>query len=208
MIDMLIILAASIISYLIGAIPTGYIITKVTKGVDIRQSGSGNVGATNVFRVTGKIPGLITLALDILKGVLVIAVVANLAYSFTENLDYDFFRAFLGLVAICGHIWSVFLKFSGGKGVATTIGVIGALAPAVLAWSLLVWVVVFMATHYVSVGSLAFGIALPVSAALLNQPFYTVLLAVIICLINSYRHKANIKRLIRREESKTFLFKK
>lgn len=195
-------------AYLIGSIPTGFLMTKIFSGVDIRSAGSKNVGATNVYRVAGKLPGLITLLIDIGKGVLVVTLVVNLYYSFIPDVDYIFFKALLGLIAIFGHIWSVFLKFKGGKGVATTIGVTAVLAPIPLAISLIVWLTVFIPTNYVSLGSLAFGLTLPVFAVLFNEPFYVVVFCVIICLLNSYKHRENINRLIKGQENKTIIFKK
>jgi len=199
---------AVVLSYLIGAIPTGYLMAKIFKGIDIRQFGSSNVGATNVYRVVGKLPGFATLVLDALKGVLVVAVIAGYTYSFVDILDYDFYRSLLGLIAICGHIWPVFLGFKGGKGVATTIGVLSIIAPVPLILSLLIWLVIFSLTNYVSLASIIFGIFLPVFSVILNESLYITLLAVTICIINSYKHSSNIKRLLKGEENKTILFKK
>jgi acyl phosphate:glycerol-3-phosphate acyltransferase len=199
----------SIVSaYLIGSIPTGFLMTKIFMGTDIRSAGSKNVGATNVYRVAGKLPGLLTLIIDIVKGVIVVTVVAEFFYSYLPDVDYIFYKTLLGLIAIFGHIWPVFLKFKGGKGVATTIGVMGAIAPLVLLTSLIVWLIVFIPTKYVSLGSLSFGISLPISALAFNQPFYVVIFCVILCCINTYKHKDNIKRLLKREENKTVIWKK
>lgn len=208
MISVLIFMAAAAAAYLIGSIPTGFLMTRVFKGVDIRDAGSKNVGATNVYRVAGKLPGFLTLLIDIAKGVLVVTVVASISYNFLEEIDPVFLRCFLGLIAICGHIWSVFLKFKGGKGVATTIGVTGILAPIPLALSLLVWLVVFIPTNYVSLGSLLFGLSLPIFSLIFNEPFYVVIFCVIICMLNTYKHKDNITRLLKGIENKTVLFKK
>jgi len=208
MIDTLVTILSVGAAYLLGAIPTGYLVAKTFKGIDIRQFGSSNVGATNVYRVTGKFPGLLTLILDILKGAIAASVLADFSYRFTNEIDYEFYRSLLGLTAICGHVWPVFLKFKGGKGVATTIGVMAVISPVSLALSLAVWVVLFAATNYVSVGSLAFGISLPIFNALLNRSVYVILLAVTICILNTYKHRSNIKRLLNREENKTFIFKK
>lgn len=208
MVSVLAFLLGSVSAYLLGSIPTGFLMTKIFAGIDIRNAGSQNVGATNVYRVAGKLPGLLTLFIDIGKGVLVVTVVANFYYSFVMNIDYVFFKAFLGLIAIFGHIWSVFLKLKGGKGVATTIGVTAVLAPIPLLISLLIWLAIFIPTNYVSLGSLAFGVSLPICAAILNESFYVVIFCVIICLLNTYKHKENIKRLIKRAENKTILFRK
>lgn len=195
-------------AYLIGSIPTGFLIAQILKGVDIRSAGSKNVGATNVYRVAGKLPGFLTLLIDIGKGVLAVTLVANFYYSFMQELDYDFYRAFIGLTTVCGHIWPIFLKFKGGKGVATTIGVTSFLAPLELALSLVVWLTVFIPTNYVSLGSLAFGISLPIFSIIFNQSIYTVIFCVTICVLNTYKHKENIKRLLKGEENKTILLKK
>lgn len=208
MVSVLAFLLGSVSAYLLGSIPTGFLMTKIFAGIDIRNAGSQNVGATNVYRVAGKLPGLLTLFIDIGKGVLAVTVVANFYYSFVMNIDYVFFKAFLGLIAIFGHIWSVFLKLKGGKGVATTIGVTAVLAPIPLLISLLIWLAIFIPTNYVSLGSLAFGVSLPICAAILNESFYVVIFCVIICLLNTYKHKENIKRLITRAENKTILFRK
>jgi glycerol-3-phosphate acyltransferase PlsY len=194
-------------AYLIGSIPTGFLMTKIFIGADIRSAGSKNVGATNVYRVAGKLPGFLTLIIDIAKGIIVVTLVADFFYRYLPDVDYIFYKTLLGLIVILGHIYSVFLKFKGGKGVATTIGVTAAIAPLVLLVSLAVWLVVFIPTNYVSLGSLAFGIALPISALVFDQPFYVVIFCVILCMINTYKHKDNIKRLLKREENKTIIWK-
>lgn len=194
-------------AYLIGSIPTSFIMAKTAKGIDIRKFGSGNAGATNVFRVVGKFPALIVLVIDVSKGILVVTLVADYFYSFSGNIDYISYRAVLGLIVICGHIWPVFLKFKGGKGVATTIGVVSVIAPWVFLVAGIIWLIVFLLTNYVSLASLALGVTLPVAAVVLNNPFSIVIFFVTICLINTYKHMENIKRLLRREEGKTIIFR-
>lgn len=208
MVSVLIFIAAIVTAYLVGSVPTGFLMTKIFKGVDIRGAGSKNVGATNVYRVAGKLPGFLTLLIDIGKGVLVVTAISSIYYAFLGEVDYIFFKCLLGLIAICGHIWSVFLKFKGGKGVATTIGVAGILAPLPLALSLVVWLIVFIPTNYVSLGSLLFGLSLPIFSLIFNEPFYVVIFCVIICVLNSYKHKDNISRLLKGVENKTVLVKK
>lgn len=208
MISIFVFLAAIVAAYIVGAIPTGFLMTKIFAGVDIRGAGSKNVGATNVYRVAGKLPGILTLIIDIAKGVFAVAIVAPMFYVYLQDLDYIFFKTLLGLIAICGHIWSVFLRFKGGKGVATTIGVTGILAPIPLALSLLVWLAVFIPTNYVSLGSLFFGLTLPIFSLAFDGPIYVTIFCVIICLLNTYKHKDNIARLIKGQENKTVLFKK
>ena len=206
--EILVFTVAVTLSYLIGSIPTGFLIARLFTGADIRTAGSKNVGATNVYRVAGKLPGLLTLVFDIGKGVLVVTVVAGVCYDFLPDIDYIFFSTLLGLMAICGHVWSVFLKFRGGKGVATTIGVTGILAPLPLALSLIVWLALFVPTKYVSVGSLFFGISLPIFALIFNESFYVVIFCVIICILNTYKHKDNIARLLKGQENRTILGRK
>ncbi len=195
-----------LIAYFIGSIPTGFLLTRIFVGRDIRSTGSKNVGATNVYRVAGKLPGLLTLVIDIFKGIIVVTVVANFFYAYLPDVDCTFYKTLLGLIAILGHIYSVFMKFKGGKGVATTIGVTAVIAPLVLLVSLLVWLIVFIPTKYVSLGSLAFGVTLPITALAFDQSFYIVMFCVILCVINTYKHKDNIKRLLKSEENKTVIF--
>lgn len=194
-------------AYLIGSFPTSYILTKIFKGIDIRQVGSKSAGATNVLRTAGKVPAVITLIIDVLKGVLVVTLVTNFFYSFMDSLEYDFYRALLGFIAICGHVWPIFLKFRGGKGVATTLGVGIVIAPLPLLPALAIWLVIFLMTDYVSLASISALISFPIFACFMNRSLYTIIFGVLICLLGTYKHKENIKRLLRREENKTVIFK-
>ena len=198
---------SSLLGYLIGSFPTSFILARTLKGIDIRQVGSGNAGATNVLRSVGKLPAVITLIVDVFKGIFVVTIVANFFYSYIENLDYDFYRSFLGLVAVCGHIWPVWLKFRGGKGVATTLGVAIGLAPLVLIPSVVIWLIVFFTTNYVSLASILALIAFPILAITFSQPLYLVLISVLICSISVFKHRENISRLLKGQENKTILFK-
>jgi len=202
MIEILAFLASVLLAYLIGSFPTSFLLTKSLKGIDIRQVGSKNAGATNVLRAAGKIPALVTLIIDILKGFLVVAVLAPLLYSSVRDLDYDFYRIFLGLVAVCGHIWPVFLGFKGGKGVATTIGVGLAIAPVPLTVSLFIWTAVFSMTKYVSLSSIISLMIFPILTAILNYSLYTIIFSIVICAIVIYKHKENIRRLLEGKENK------
>jgi glycerol-3-phosphate acyltransferase PlsY len=197
------IILAVVISYLIGSIPTAFIAGKLLKNIDIREHGSGNMGATNVFRVLGKKPGIAVLVLDILKGVVGVAVIGSL-FGFTDVLTY----VILGIAAVCGHNWTVFLQFKGGKGIATSLGVLigltikfAALRP-VLGFTLLGWLIVFLSTAYVSLASIVAAVILPIIMALTHQSFEIVALGVIFCVFVIIRHKANIKRLLSGQESK------
>jgi len=190
-----------ILSYLIGSIPTAYIFGKMLKGIDIREHGSGNVGATNVFRVLGKKPGIVVLLLDILKGIIAVVIVSDLL-GLTEVIH----RVILAVVVVCGHNWTVFLKFKGGKGIATSFGVlIGltikiAVIRPVLIWVVLIWLVCFLATRIISVSSILAAICLPIIMVLTNQEITIICLGVMFCIFVTLRHKANIKRLFAGQE--------
>lgn len=200
-------IASVVLAYTIGSFPTSFILARTIKGIDIRQVGSKNAGATNVLRAVGKLPALITLAIDIFKGVVAVTLIANFFYSFGIDLDYNFYRGLLGLTVVCGHIWSVFLGFRGGKGVATTLGVAVGITPAALLPAVAIWVVVFYITNYVSLASIVTLVSFPIVACLLKYPFYTILFSVVICSVGIYKHRDNIVRLLKGRENKTHIFK-
>ncbi len=206
MIPALKIICAILASYLIGSIPTAYIFGRLIKKIDIRQHGSGNVGATNAFRILGKGPGSIVLLIDILKGAVVTSLVADI-FGLTDPL----MRVLLGIVVVCGHNWTVFLNFKGGKGIATSLGVligltiaIASIRPVVL-YTLLSWIVTFLVSGYVSLASIVAAVALPILALIFPQPFAVVMLSVILCVFVVLRHRPNITRLLQRKESKVRL---
>lgn len=190
-----------ILSYLIGSIPTAYIFGKLTGGIDIRQHGSGNVGATNVFRVLGKGPGIAVLLLDILKGVVAVTLVPQLL-GLTEIVHH----VVLAVIVVCGHNWTVFLNFKGGKGIATSFGVLIGLAlkftliRPVLLGTFLIWVICFLVTRIVSVSSIVAATFLPIIMVLTRQEFAIVSLGAVFCIFVVFRHKANIKRLFAGQE--------
>lgn len=202
MIEILAFIASVLLAYLVGSFPTSFVLTKSLKGIDIRQVGSKNAGATNVLRAAGKIPALITLIIDIFKGFFVVAILAPLFYPSISGVDYDFYRIFLGLVAVCGHIWPVFLGFKGGKGVATTIGVGLVIAPVPLTVTLFLWVAICSTTKYVSLSSIISLMIFPVLTAVFNFSIYIIIFSSVICAIVIYKHKENIGRLMKGEENK------
>lgn len=208
--DIFIFCVSAAFAYLIGSFPTSYLVAKYTGGVDILTVGSGNAGATNVFRAVGKIPAIATLVIDILKGVFVVTILFRLSYYpyLADVLQKDFYIGFLAFTVVAGHIWSVFLKFKGGKGVATTLGVAIAVTPMALIPSFIIWAIVFFTTNYMSLASVIALISFPIAVTFVSYSFYTVLFAVIICGIGIYKHKDNIKRLLKGEERKIYLFKK
>lgn len=200
---------ASLVTYVIGSIPTAYIFGKLYKGIDIRQHGSGNVGATNVFRVLGKGPGIIVLVIDILKGVIPVVFVSNI-FGLSQTLDY----IVLSLAAVIGHNWTIFLNFKGGKGIATSLGVLIGMTiqmpmiRPVLLGTLLVWLICFVISRYVSLASILAAIALPILSFFTHQAVEFQILSVIFCVFVIWRHRPNIERLKNGQESRVPLFKK
>jgi len=197
------IISGLILSYLLGAIPTAYIFGKLYKGIDIRQYGSGNVGATNTFRVLGKVPGTIVLILDIIKGIIPTALFGDVL-----GLKAIVYRVVFGIVAVCGHNWTIFLQGKGGKGIATSLGVligltlsVAAIRP-VLLLTLGGWLIVFLASGYVSLASLVAGVLLPFWMVILCQGFELVFLGILFCIFIVFRHRPNIKRLLSGTESR------
>jgi glycerol-3-phosphate acyltransferase PlsY len=187
----------ALVAYLLGAIPNGLLIGRIN-GVDIRQVGSGNIGATNVFRSLGKGWGILTFVLDALKGWIPAFVFPLLLARLTGQPVNRDFGIFFGVAAIAGHNWPVYLGFKGGKGVATSAGVLIGIAPAAVLVGALCWGVVCAVSRYVSLASIAAAIAVPIAGWILYLPqrgpllpgVLTVLGAVIII-----RHRANIQRL-------------
>lgn len=184
--------------------PTGYIFGRVLKGIDIRKHGSGNMGATNVFRTVGKIPGIVVLFLDGLKGFAAVALAAGFFYRLSSPINIEWFCIASALAAVAGHIWTVFLNFKGGKGVATGAGALIALMHQVAFVCLGVWAVVFVITRIVSVASIAASLSLPIFAWAFNRPMELKILSIILCLISIYKHTPNIKRLFKGEEKRLF----
>lgn len=189
-------------AYLLGSIPTAYLAGKMLQGIDIRQHGSRNVGATNALRVLGRAAGVSVLLIDILKGAA--AVLLGLAAGFPEEI-----RVLAGIFAICGHNWTVFLNFKGGKGVATSAGVFLALIPFSLLAALIVFITSVTITRYISVGSMLGAIILALSATLqymlsLGNPpqLLTLLLAWVASAFVIWRHRPNIQRLLQGNENR------
>ena len=185
--------AFTLISYLIGAIPFAWIVAKA-KGVDIRAVGSGNVGATNVFRAIGKGWGVLTFALDVAKGFLPAFLIPLLwsAPDWPQNSGLLF-----GCAAIAGHNWPVYLKFKGGKGVATSAGVLLGVAPASVGIGLVVWLLTMAISRYVSLASILAAAAIPVAGWLLYgtaNPLLAIVLTVLGGIV-IWRHRSNIARL-------------
>jgi acyl phosphate:glycerol-3-phosphate acyltransferase len=181
-------------AYLLGSIPTGLLLGKLY-GIDVRKEGSGNIGATNLYRTVGRKVGIITLAGDCLKGLLPVLAVK---YS-TLPADY---AAWVGLAAFCGHVFSVFLKFKGGKGVATALGVFLGLCPAAVGIAVAVFLVLTMIWRYVSLGSVAAAAVTPIATWALGGSRVLNLVTMIIAIIVIVRHTENIKRMVAGTENK------
>jgi glycerol-3-phosphate acyltransferase PlsY len=197
--------AAIIISYLIGSIPTAYIFGRIVKNIDIRRFGSGNVGATNAFRVLGPVWGMVVLAADILKGIIPVTLLAGYFLTYWDN-PATLLRILLGLACICGHNWTLFLRFQGGKGVATTLGVLAGLGMTVIELRLalfiavLVWLAVFWLFHIVSLASVLSALTLPVSMLILKSSPELLALSIILSIFVVIRHKKNLIGLMHGEE--------
>ncbi|MBM3249496.1 MAG: glycerol-3-phosphate 1-O-acyltransferase PlsY [Candidatus Omnitrophica bacterium] len=203
---MLWIISAAVISYLVGSIPTAYIFGRLLKGIDIRQCGSGNVGATNALRVMGKGAGITILILDMLKGFIVTVFLADQALIQSRILSEEALRVLLGVGAICGHNWTLFLRFKGGKGIATTLGVLLGLALrlpglwAVFLTMVLTWGIFFTVIKIVSVASVIMGIALPFYMFLFTRSKFLVLFGTLLSLLIILRHRLNLIRFLQGKE--------
>jgi len=188
--------------YLLGAIPFAVIIARLC-GVNILKAGSGNPGATNVKRTCGKLAGNICFILDAAKGFVATGWVF-FADSLGINLSDPQSLCYVGLVsAIIGHSFSIFIKFRGGKGVSTTIGGLLAIMWLAIVAALVVWLLVFYSTRYVSLASIAMAIAMPVAAAFFNGfPSVQVYISLAIAVVIIFRHRSNISRLIKGTENR------
>ena len=184
-----------ILSYLLGAIPNGLIFGKLIWKKDLRNFGSGNIGATNAWRVIGKPAGLLIFALDFLKGLLSVFIAKDF-------LGEPLVMILAGLCAIIGHSFNIFLQFHGGKGVATGLGVIAMLMPEVTAIVFLIWLVIVFITRYVSLGSIVAAIFVPLLAIFFDEPTEFVMLGALAAVFITIRHKENIARLSRGDENK------
>ena len=194
-----------IISYLLGSIPTAYLLGRISKRIDIRQYGSGNVGATNALRVLGSTYGILVLIIDILKGFIVVTILANYFITLSDYPAINL-RIIFAITCVCGHNWSLFLKFKGGKGVATTFGVLAGLGIAIfdlrmiLLLVIAVWLVVFLIFRIVSISSISSAISLPLFMLLFQQSKELLIFSIILAIFIIQRHKNNIAGLLKGNE--------
>lgn len=181
-------------AYLIGSLSPSFLICKYYYALDIRKYGSNNPGSTNVLRVVGPKAGLFVFLLDILKGLFVVTL--------ADFLGGDSLALLCGLAVVIGHNWSIFLKFKGGKGIATGLGVILGVAPAISPFVFLIGIGVIFLFRYVSLGSIAAAISLPVLLYLFAYPLEYLQFGLALMVMSIYRHKTNIKKLLKGTENK------
>jgi acyl phosphate:glycerol-3-phosphate acyltransferase len=192
------------IAYLIGSIPSGYLIVRATEGGDVRDTGSGGTGATNVSRRAGKGPGIFTLVMDVIKGVLVVFLARFLSDGLFPSADWTI--ALAAVVAVLGHIFPVWLRFRGGKGVATALGAFLMLSPAVVLIGLIVFAITFALTRYMSLASLVSVSSIAIASVFLmlldplELPDAVATLFIVGLIV--FAHRANIQRLMAGTESK------
>ncbi len=212
---MLWIIIGLLASYLIGSIPVGYILGRLIKRVDIRNFGSGNIGATNASRVLGKGWGVVVLILDILKGFISVVFLGDILVSVTAPSmalwrSEEFLRIILGASSISGHNWTIFLKFRGGKGVATALGVLIGLSikisglKLILGLLVLTWIIVFLITRIVSIASVFSAVCFVIYAIIFKQSALVISLSVLFCFFAVIRHSSNLKRFLQGKEPTLF----
>ncbi len=195
-----------ICAYLLGSIPFGYLIVRAKEGADVRATGSGGTGATNVSRRAGRAAGILTLALDAAKGA---AAVLLARWLLTDSFDFNWWVAAVALSVVAGHIFPVWLSFHGGKGVATGLGVFLSIAPLAVAGAAVIFLAVVLATRYVSLGSILAVASFPLFAWLLRgyataaaNPAPVMAVALIGGAMIIFMHRANISRLLRGIENR------
>lgn len=191
--------------YLLGSAPTGYIVARA-RGIDIRTVGSGNIGATNVFRFLGVPAGVFVLLTDAAKGWLAVFLGPLLLRAFADSVPGGFaeeWAAILaGVAAVLGHNYTVWLRFKGGKGIATSAGVLVALVPWGLLVALGIWAVIFVGSRYVSLASILAAFVLPFAVAFFGYSTLLIIVTACMAVLAIYKHKANIQRLLAGTENR------
>ncbi len=207
--ETIIIIALLITAYLIGSIPTSVWWGKRYYGIDVREFGSGNAGATNTFRVLGKKAGIPVLFIDIIKGTFAVLLTHFSPFIFDSN-EFVTLELGLGIAALVGHVFPIFAGFRGGKGVATILGVVICLTPITSLLVLAVFLTVLLATRYVSLSSMIAGVSFPVflNIVLENQNQTLLIFSLFVAILLIVTHKKNISRLLKRQESKVDFFPK
>ncbi|MBU0475113.1 MAG: glycerol-3-phosphate 1-O-acyltransferase PlsY [Bacteroidetes bacterium] len=211
-----------ILSYLVGSIPTSIIVSKLVKGIDIRNHGSGNAGGSNVFRILGWKYGLAVIFLDALKGMIAVLLVSRLyfgSFPFPNATPFDDFtlvQIIAGIFAVLGHIWTIFAGFKGGKGIATGLGFLVSVVTIDMLLGLVVFTIVVGVSKYISLGSLSAAISVPLIMIIRENIFgvdiigyHTILpFTIFLAFLVMYTHKANLERIFSGNESKISLSKK
>ena len=198
---MLALLAAAAVAYFVG-FPYGYIAANVLKGVDLRKSGSGNLGASNTLRVLGKKAGIAVLVADMLKGVAMVMLLPLIFHPLADGIDRELFVTVAAGAVIAGHNWPLLIGFKGGKGVAVTVGVFLALAPTATLLALAILVILVAIFRYISVGSMVFGLSLPPLMWIFHHDKTYIWLAVLAAAAIVFQHRGNIGRLIKGTENR------
>lgn len=199
-----------IIAYLLGSIPTAVWVGKIKYGIDVREHGSKNAGATNTFRVLGKKAGVFVLSVDILKGF----IASFLPYLFiNDQLDSEHLiqiQILTSILAVVGHVFPIYAGFKGGKGVATSFGVIIGVHPPAALICIVVFLIVFLISHYVSLGAIFAALSFPTSIYFIfeTKSIWLNSFAVLLCLLVLIAHRKNMKRLMNGTEGKMNLFKR
>jgi glycerol-3-phosphate acyltransferase PlsY len=188
-----------VITYLIAAIPFGLVLTKAFAGIDVRTAGSKNIGATNVTRLAGKKLGFLTLVLDGLKGAFMIIAAR---FCFYDSANLHLFLSLVGLFAVIGHVYPVYLNFKGGKGVATSIAVLLALDFTIGVLVICLWITSFAIFRISSISSLIAIFSSIILSVIYKSPFSQIIFCILLFLLITYRHKENITRLLKGEEKK------
>ncbi len=183
-----------LLAYFFGSIPTGYLVGKFTQGIDIRNYGSGNIGATNVLRTLGKKSAIFTLLGDFAKGYLPVILI--------RQKFPGFFPFLVGIMLILGHTWTIFLRFRGGKGVATAAGVFLALFPLPTLSTVAIFILLVILTGYISVGSIGSALFLPLSIWFFEHSFVWTSVTLLISFLIIFNHRTNLRRLIEGKENK------
>ena len=198
------------LAYLLGSIPTAVWVGKRFFGLDVREHGSKNAGATNTFRVLGKKPGIIVLLVDVLKGLLAVLLPQLLLPSEIHYNELVNIKITAAIFVILGHVFPLFARFKGGKGVATSLGVIFALHPPAAFICLGIFLFVFLISHFVSLGAIITAVCFPILIILVfkETSFSLIVFAIVIGVAVVVTHKKNIKRLIDGCENKMYLIKK
>ena len=197
-----------ILAYLLGAIPFGYLIAKYGAKIDIRKEGSGNIGATNALRIMGKKVGVTVLILDLLKGTVAVMLIGRLFYQGAAGSNQLAYVYIIAIAAICGHIWTIFLSFKGGKGVSTALGVLIGLSSydvkfgLILLMALCAWFLVVYFSKYVSLGSIVAAIVLPIGLSIFIRSLPALIFGIMVVFIVIYSHRQNVHRLLTNTEKK------